>query len=71
MPEASFTSLSPAEQRARLRPAEAFPVMNVVYSEKDRVLLLTAQHFKTSTVVQGIPKVTTHSRPAWCSRGPS
>ena len=46
----SFTSLAPAEQRAKLRPAEAFPVTNVVYSETDRVLLLTAQHFKTSTV---------------------
>ena len=54
MPE-PFTSLSPVEQRARLRPAEAFPVTNVVYSEKDRVLLLTAHHFKSSTVVRGIP----------------
>ena len=54
MPEAAFTSLAPAEQRARLRPAEVFSVTNVVYSEKDRVLLLTVQHFKTSTVVQGI-----------------
>ena len=54
MPE-SFTSLVPAEQHARLHPAEAFPVTSVVYSEKDRVLLLTAQHFKTSTVVRGIP----------------
>ena len=54
MPE-SFTSLAPAEHHARLRPAEAFRVTNVVYSEKDKVLLLTAQHFKTSTVVRCIP----------------
>ena len=53
MPEA-FTSLSPAEQRARLRPTEAFPLTNIVYSEKDRLLLLTAHHFKSSDVMQGI-----------------
>ena len=53
MPEL-FTSFASAKQRASLCPAEAFPVTNVVYSEKDRVLLLTAQHFKTSTVVRGI-----------------
>ena len=55
MATAEFTSLAPAEQRARLRPAEAFPVMNVVFSEEDRVLLLTAKHFKTSTLIRGVP----------------
>ena len=34
---------------------EAFPVTSIVFSEEDRVLLLTAQHFKTSTLIRGIP----------------
>ena len=55
MPDPTFTSLSPAEQRAQHRPAQAFPTTNVVYSDNDKQLLLTAQHWKSTEINPGIP----------------